>query len=213
VTQPRFSRPGDEISLHRLWRIVFSDEASFIETFFQEIYFPGSAAVAEANGEIVSAAYVISFGSARYIYAVATLPEYRGRGLGKAVTLLAADGKPAYLCPASPGLCRWYQREMGAEVVAFRPAFDPPAGLRRIAPEEYAARREALLADVPHASYPRGVLDLFALTGEFYADSRGGICALEDGEIREALPCRFTDEPHILGLNGAKPLYWGLTLE
>ena len=36
---------------------------------------------------------------------------------------------------------------------------------------------------------------------------------MEGDETREALPCRFGEEPYILSLNGAPPIYWGLTLE
>ena len=212
MTEPRLSRDGDEASLRRLWETVFGPEKDFIDLFFRKLYSPGSAAVAEIGGEIVSAAYVVSFGKARYIYAVATLPEYRGRGLGKAVTMLSAGREPAYLYPADRDLREWYMRRMGARPVNFRPIFDTPTDLRPIPPAEYTVRREALLKGVPHAEYPPAVTELFALTGSFYADGKGGIWAMEDGEIREALPCRFSDEPYLLGLNGAEPLYWGLTL-
>jgi len=213
VTALRKSRAGDERALRGLWETVYGPEKAFTDRFFREIYRPGSAAVAEEEGKIVSAAYVIGFGDARYIYAVGTHPAYRGRGFGKAVTLLAADGAPAYLCPADDGLRDWYVREMGAECACCRPVFDPPGDLRPISAGEYAGRREALLEGRPHTVYPREVLDLFALYGAFYADGAGGIRAMEDGETREALPCRFSTEPYILALNGGQPLYWGLTLE
>ena len=212
VTGLRHSRPGDEAALRRLWAAVYGPEEVFMNGFFDSVYVPGSAAVADADGDIVAAAYVIPFGQARYIYAVGTHPDYRGRGFGKAVTLLAARDEPAYLCPADDGLRDWYIRAMGATVVNRRPVFSAPEDLSPISAAEYAARREALLSETPHASYPPAVLKLFCLFGEFYADGKGGIWAMEDGEIREALPCRFSDEPFLLGLNHAPPLYWGLTL-
>lgn len=212
MTELRPSRSGDEAALRRLWKAVFGPEEAFIDLFFRKLYAPGSAALAEVDGEIVSAAYVIPFGEARYIYAVGTHPAYRGRGLGKAVTLLAAGEEPAYLYPADQGLRDWYMRSLGALPVNCRPVFDAPRELRPISPEEYAARREALLQGTPHAQYPPAVTELFALYGEFYTDGSGGIWALEDGAVREALPCRFSDEPFLLGLNGAAPIYWGLTL-
>ena len=128
------------------------------------------------------------------------------------MTLSAADGRPAYLYPADEKLREWYIRSMGAVPVSFRPALTATAGLIPISGEEYARRREKLLSGVPHTVYSTGILRFFSLFGGFYADDRGGIRALEDGEVLEGLPCPEGGEPYILGLNGAEPLYWGLTL-
>ncbi len=204
--------PGDEPGLRRLWAAVFGPEKAFIDLFFRSVYAPGTAAVAEEDGRIVSAAYVVPFENARYIYAVGTHPDHRGHGFGKAVTLLAAGDGPAYLCPADPGLREWYIRSMGAAVVNRRPVYGLPEDLSPVTAGEYHARREELLSGVPHAVYTPAVLDLFALYGGFYADGKGGIWAMAEDQIMEALPCRFSEEPFILGLNGAPPLYWGLTL-
>ena len=171
------------------------------------------AALVEEGGRIVSAAYCVPFGKARYIYAVATAPEHRGRGYGKAVTLLAADGRDAYLCPASKELRRWYMDEMGALPASIRPALVPTGVLRSIPAEEYAARREALLERVPHAEYSPGILSLFALNGGFFEDEAGRIGAADDeGTVHELLPCPPGGQVYLLGLNGAPPIYWGLTL-
>ena len=87
MTGPRFSRSGDEAGLRTLWKQVFGDSNVFLDTFFREIYVPGMAAVMEDEGVIVSAADCVPFGAARYIYAVATDPAYRGRGCAKAACL------------------------------------------------------------------------------------------------------------------------------
>jgi len=208
----RLSRPGDEKTLKALWKDVFGDGEAFIELFFREVYTPGMAAVAAEDGKIVSAAYAVPFGEALYIYAVGTRAEYRGRGLGKAVTLLAAGGRAAYLCPAEPSLFGWYQREMGAEPVSRRAPAAPPEKLAEISPEEYRARREAMLSGVPHAAYSDGILKLFSLSGGFFAGEDGSLWAMEDGRVHEALPPSPGGEPYILGINGAGPIYWGLTL-
>ena len=214
MTGPRFSRSGDEAGLRALWKQVFGDRNVFLDTFFREIYVPGMAAVMEDEGVIVSAAYCVPFGAARYIYAVATDPAYRGRGCGRAVTLAAADGKEAYLCPASPALRAWYMDAMGAVPAAFRPPLSPAGTLTPISAEEYVRRREALLGDRPHAEYPPGILALYALDGGFYTDENGAVCAVSrDGTVNELLPCPEGGEVYILALNGAGPIYWGLTLD
>ena len=48
-----------------------------------------------------------------------------------------------------------------------------------------------------------------AITG---MDARD-IYAVDGGRVCEALPARAGDEPFLMGLNGAEPIYWGLALE
>ena len=76
-------------SLITLWNRVFGDDEDYIKLFFKEVYFDGEC-FAETDGDkVVSAFYLLKcsikcggkiyFG--RYLYAAATLPEYRGKGL------------------------------------------------------------------------------------------------------------------------------------
>ena len=210
---PRPSRPGDEPGLKALWSAVFGDTEAFIDTFFRAVYTPGMAAVAERDGQIVSAAYRVPFGPYAYIYAVGTLPAYRGRGLGRAVTLAAAGGGPAYLLPASPGLRAWYERSMGAKPAGLVFPAELPRERRPVSAEEFAARREDLLAGVPHAVYSPGLLELFSLEGAFYAGPDGSVYAAEGDTALEALPLRGEGEKKLLGLNGAPEVCWGLTFQ
>lgn len=206
----RFSVPGDEPGLKDLWRAVFGDPDEIIDSFFREVYTPGMAYLAEEQGRIVAGAYGVPFGEFRYIFAVATLPEYRGQGLGRRVTLGCAAEERAYLSPAEPSLVKWY-RSMGAEIVGHRPIYELCKPIREIPAQEYAERREALLAGKKHAVYSPGVLRFFSTYGKFYL-TENGIAAMEGDTVHEALPCKVGSEPYLLGLNGAEPLYWGLTL-
>lgn len=213
MTSVRHPRAGEEEALMRLWETVYGESEEIIRSFFRTLYAPERAYVVEEDGRIVSAAHVILFGEARYIYAVATHPDYRGHGCGKAVTLAAAEGGFAYLCPANDGLRAWYAREMGAVTVSYRSKHSMPALLSPLTAEEYSARREALLSGVSHATYSPAILRFFTeYGGEFY-ETKDGICAVEDGAVRELLPCDDGTEPFIMGLNGAPSLYWGLVLE
>lgn len=210
---PRRSRKGDEKALKALWREVFGDTDVYIDTFFRELYRPGMASVVEEDGKIVAAAYAVPFGAVRYIFAVATKPAYRGRGYGRAVVLTAAGGEPAYLCPASATLRCWYALTMRAKTVSYRSNAPLPAVCRKITAEEFNTRREAWLVGIPHAKYSDGILKLFSVTGEFFCGEHGDIYAVDGGRVCEALPARAGDEPFLMGLNGAEPIYWGLALE
>ncbi len=210
---PRPSRKGDEKSLKALWRELVGDTHGYIDTFFRELYRPGMASVVEEDGKIVAAAYAVPFGAVRYIFAVATKPEYRGRGYGRAVVLAAAGGEPAYLCPASATLRCWYALTMRAKTVSYRSNAPLPAVCRKITAEEFNTRREAWLDGIPHAKYSDGILRLFSVTGEFFCGEHGDIYAVDGGRVCEALPARAGDEPFLMGLNGAEPIYWGLALE
>jgi len=122
----RLSRPGDEPALQHLWQAAFGDLPATIEGFFSHLYQPGDAVVWAEEGTIASAIYLLDAGvlsqpggrllRASYAYALATLPDYRSRGLGTAVTK-AAIRRSAELgfdcnliCPAEEALFAYYIR-------------------------------------------------------------------------------------------------------
>lgn len=87
-------------SLSDLWNKVFGDDYSFIKLIFNNRYDNSILCFAEIeDGKTVSAFYLIenelSFNgeafSGYYLYAAATLPEYRGRGLMSSLIRQAQD--------------------------------------------------------------------------------------------------------------------------
>lgn len=207
----RPARPGDELQLKTLWKLVFGDTDELIEAFFTHLYPGCRTAVVEEEGRIVAVAYAVALENIRYIYAVATHPACRGKGYGEAVTLAAAGGEPACLYPASEGLRGWYARRMGAVSVAMAPQ-RTAAPLYEISAEEYHRARESLLRGIPHAVYTPAFLRFFSCFGRFYK-TEAGVCATDlDGNIKEALPGMET-APFHMGLNGAPVMYWGLVLD
>jgi GNAT superfamily N-acetyltransferase len=110
-------------SLVTLWHKVFGDDEDYIRLFFRDACYD-SECFAELEGdEVISAFYLLKCrikcdGKAyngRYLYAAATLPEYRGKGL---MSKLIEEAK-AYaeaekldfiaLVPANDGLYGYYE--------------------------------------------------------------------------------------------------------
>lgn len=138
--------------------------------------------------------------TAGYAYALATLPEYRGRGIGSAVYKAASDraletADAALVRPAEPGLFPFYENASGAR---------PLGGMRegsytreelqglpreasvRIPGWQYAGIREIFLSELPHATFPEELYDHLEENGtEFYMMEKGAAAAeTENGVCR-----------------------------
>jgi GNAT superfamily N-acetyltransferase len=76
-------------SLTELWHKVFGDDKEYIKLFFKEAYYDCDCFAEISEVKIVSAFYLLKciikydgkIYNGRYLYAAATLPEYRGKGL------------------------------------------------------------------------------------------------------------------------------------
>lgn len=146
--------------LKNLWHLAFGDGMEFIERFFQTAYSPDRCLYLEENGQITAALYWLDCEyrgqKQAYIYAVATHPDHRGKGLcrklmEKTHDILKKQGyHAALLRPADDGLRRMY-RKMGYRVCTGVSEFDASAGntipIRKIGPEEYACLRRDFLPE------------------------------------------------------------------
>ena len=178
----RPSVPADIPAQRELWRLAFGDPEAYIDNFYHTYYRPERVLVLEEEGVVrsMTAWFDTTFvvpgrGAYRaaYLYAVATHPDCRGKGL--AGKLLAGADEyfrslsiPAVTTvPAEPSLHNFF----GAN--GFRECFrlsegklspeelPTPSGepvLRPLSPGEYGALRERLLADTAHIAYPEDVL-------------------------------------------------------
>ena len=190
--------PGDRAALTALWRQVFGDPEAVVAAFFDALPRMGVGAVAEAEGRPVGAAYVLDAlslvdaqGQGRrcgYLYAVAVDPEHRHQGLGAALSQQAAALSQArgteFICtlPAEPSLYAWYEEILGLHCALHRKRYAVTAGpgwpTERLCPGDYLARREALLAGVPHLRPEAAVMDF---AGQFYTLFGGGLYACGGG--------------------------------
>lgn len=224
-------RGGDIPEMSALWQAVFGDSEALVDSFLQLLPGMGTAAVAEVNGVIAGAAYAVTgmelvdvngkTQTCGYIYAVAVAPEFRGSGLGRALTErsaeLARERGAEVICtlPAEEPLYAWYKAILGTECALHRQRFEAEAAdivpVDSLSTPEYGQRREVLLRDRCHMRPAQTTLEFQhrfceELGGGLYACG-GGICAayLEDGAavIKELIAPGGTDAAGIAASIGA----------
>ena len=110
----------DEQEMRSMWHNIFGDEISEIDSFFLR-HNDAIPLTHKENGEVVSMLFVVPLRMweqrVAYIYAVATKPEYRGRGIAsglvsEALQMIEASGRfdMAALIPSSDESKRLYAR-------------------------------------------------------------------------------------------------------
>ena len=191
----RESAPQDTEQLRELWCRVFGDPPELVDAFLSHLPGMGCGCVAERDGRILGAAYLIhgftllQSGQAPlrcgYLYAVAVHPDARGHGLGAAVSRgavrLGREYGAELICtlPAEESLYRWYGEILSLTHRNTRRVFScetlPEA--QPVEASEYLLRREALLRDTPHVRPNASVMDFAA---SLCRACGGGLYALDD---------------------------------
>lgn len=125
MSEIRFAEPRDKEALRRIWSAVFTkDTPAERDAFLNTVHVSEECIVACENGEPISMAFFLpavlhvhgTAYMARYLYAAATLPAYRGNGifselLHAALVALKERGMDAcFLNPAQPSLVDFYRR-------------------------------------------------------------------------------------------------------
>ena len=200
-----------------LWQTVFGDSEAFVCDFLDYIVFPGRGFVAEIEGMIAAAAYIIdginvSGTPHPYIYAVSTLPEFRGRGYGEAVSracaeLISAEGGKAALHPAEESLFAWYGK------MGFYPAVSVYEGkitatenaieITPLSPAAYAEKRRRLLCGTSFADFDTKLLDWWQKNwkAEFYGFNSGCMAVLRVNENDAFVPELIATEKAVSALS------------
>lgn len=144
-----------------LWQTAFGDTDAFLDSFFRTAYAADRCRCVLEKDEILAILYWIDCEAMgqklAYIYAVATRPDHRGKGLFRMLmedthTLLRSRGYAgALLVPQQESLRQMYSklgyRNTGGLTVFSCTASDTPIPLRAIGPEEFARRRRDLLPE------------------------------------------------------------------
>ena len=227
----------DRDQLFRLWKTCFSDDDDYISCFFDHFFKAGSGAAAEIGGRVVSAVHLIrgvtmqltgtqictypaehpaplhAAYPATYGYALATDPEFRGKGIATELVKYAIDyernilGRPVfYFLPAEAELYSWYKKVMDTDVVSkitserfslrelsqssisFFSSQQPLRSLVLLAvpPEEYNIIRESLLSKIDHIVFSDS---LIAYEYEICLKSGGGLYKICDALSGALLGC------------------------
>lgn len=177
MSHTRFSVSQDREALRQLWQLVFEDSDTFLDHFFQEHYDPQHALVLEEDGTLQAMAFWfetqlmvpgIQPVKAAYLYAVATHPDFRGKGLARqlldeSAQLLRDLGcELMTLVPSEPTLHLFYQDRgfhecfvnAEYEMTPAKPPFQLPGiSLEQVDPQTYTDVREQLLNGTPRLSY------------------------------------------------------------
>lgn len=177
MSHTRFSVSQDQAALRQLWQLVFEDSDAFLDHFFLAHYDPQHALVLEEDGAVRAMTFwfetqLVIPGvqpvKAAYLYAVATHPDYRGRGLARqlldegAQLLRGLDFELMTLVPSEPTLHLFYQDRgfhecfinAEYEMTPVKPPFQlPGVRLEPVDPQTYTSAREDLLDGTPRLTY------------------------------------------------------------
>ena len=151
--------------LRKLWKEAFGDSEEFLDIFYRTGFHPSRCRCVTMGGKVVAALYwfdcsrnnALPTKRIAYIYAVATLEEYRGQGLCHKLMqdtlnhLREAGYEGAILVPAGEELSRFYHH-MGYEPCTFVNEFEcigqeMNISVRTIEKEEYATLRRKFLPE------------------------------------------------------------------
>jgi GNAT superfamily N-acetyltransferase len=224
----RPSVPGDVPAQRARWVLAFGDSPAYIDNFYRTYYRPERVVVLEEDGVVRSmtawfATELVLPGEGRYraayLYAVATHPESRGRGLAGKLLSGTDDyfrtlSIPAVTTvPAEESLHNFFGRNgfrecftQTEEVISPENLGEGNLPLRPVTAAEYGALREELLADIPHIFLPE---DALAYQAGCCAVSGGGLYAGETPFGPVALCAEGMENGTLLGkelLGGPKAL-------
>lgn len=194
----RPARPEELTGLQALWQRVFGDGPELSGAFWERFPPEKHTRVIDRDGIAAMASWMpvtIAGEAGAYVYAVATAPEQRGRGLCRALMgeledALAEQGCAfAALCPATPALFDFYAK-LGYETAFFHRTWRAEAGEKGVAcseisPAEYGELRKTFL-QTPHCVWDEAALSYLRAAGTSFYRLPDGCAAVSGGPLRIA---------------------------
>ena len=207
------------LKLRELWCKVFGDSPAFVDMFYDTLR--AKAYVLTEDDEVKSCLTLFEAGNylgktVMVSYAICTAPAARGKGYASALVshireFVLDEGKLSLICPANEGLISFYER------LGYKPHFyadnfeaeiedDASVSIEKIDSAEYGRYREAFLADIPHISINKTMLDL---SMEDSVNSHGmlninrgdAICIIEDINADEMFISELLINPGLSSLS------------
>ena len=186
--------------LKALWQCSFGDPEDAIDAFFSTAYTPARCQVLMQGDQVTAALYWLDTQyqgqKLAYLYAVATHPDFRGRGQCRCLMthtkkLLKARGYAGILLsPASDGLRQMYGG-MGYRDCCYCaklsvPAAKEPAPLRMIGADEYTRLRRQYLPEDGVVQEGENITYLKSFAS-FYAGEDFLLAAAQEGTVLHGL--------------------------
>ena len=177
----RTPNPNDLKELHSIWSTVFGNTDKAL--FFNFFYKPELSIIAEHEGNVVAMGFLLPVGDlitgcgekipCSMIYAMATLPDFRGFGFGGTISdglinLARKTNCPAViLYPADDSLFNYYNKHTDMREWFYGTEYKIATKLHKqestessiISVNEYMSLRENLLSDICHIKYDHQVLE------------------------------------------------------
>ena len=181
--------------LKELWKAAFADTEEAIDTFFSIAYSPDRCRYLTQDGKIVCALYWFDAQyhgyKLAYLYAVATLPAYRGKGLASRLIEqthhhLKDLGYAGSVLKPAEGLFPFYEK-LGYITSGYIRRFsavsgDRPIPLNVLSSAEYAAaRRKYLPAD--GMIQEGATLDYLESYAVFYEAENALVCVVREESV------------------------------
>ena len=200
MIEVRAARSGDLPRLKALWFDSFGDDGSFIRHFFSDAFSPRRSMVLLEDGALACALYWfdchVNGLKIAYLYAVATFPAHRGKGLGSALLeathrhLAGLGYASVILSPGEPELYDFYSR-FGYRICSHHREFyarpEAPVSLLPVAPDDYNRLRRDYLPE-NSIYYDEAGLAFLAHMARLYQGD-GFVCAVSvyDATVLELL--------------------------
>lgn len=193
-------------AMKSLWCLTFGDPPELVDCFFELLPSMGTGFVAELDGEVFGAAYVLdaflhlpdsSTKKLAYIYAVAVDDSARCQGIGAELTRACMRNAWEYsadICctlPAEASLYDWYESRCGLAAASFCSyetveAGAEISGIKRLSADEYGFLREDMLRGKAHVGFYYGYL---RFQEEIFTSSCGGFF-----EYKGAIACGYVED-------------------
>lgn len=201
--------------LKQLWKTVFGDTDAFLDAFFSIAYSPDRCRYLMDGDAITSALYWFDCeyegGTLAYIYAVATDPGHRGKGLASRLMTethahLKALGYAGAVLKPAKGLFPFYERlgyQTSGYIRHFTAQAGEPVALQEVSSEEFGQLRRKYLPQ--DAVRQEGLtLEFLHSFAHFYASDDALICAYPKEQVIFEYLGNPNSAPGILAALGIK---------